>query len=224
MTTNTTLPALSQLAAYLFSRRELLSNNWRSRCQDDALMPAGANLTREEFNDRVPELLNILNEQLQARSDETDICQKAGEHGFHRWHKAYTLIATLAELMDLARLEAGQQKLTLSQFDVAKELQKWVQDAQPLANQRGLTLQGDGPGSLVVQDESVENLAIMQRINKLFTDRPELGVRQVQKEISTDDNSINIKRIHRLMSLIRCDQPTLPIFQCLLDSCILCSY
>lgn len=52
------------------------------------------------------------------------------------------------------------------------------------------------------QGESAENLALMERIDKLFTDRPELGVRRMQKEISTDDNPVNIKRIHRLMRLM----------------------
>lgn len=42
----------------------------------------------------------------------------------------------------------------------------------------------------------------MERIDKLFTDRPEMGVRRMQKEISTVDNPVNIKRVHRLMRLM----------------------
>lgn len=47
--------------------------------------------------------------------------------------------------------------------------------------------------------ESVENLALMEQIDKLFTDRPEMGVRRMHQEISTLDNPVNIKRVHRLM-------------------------
>jgi putative transposase len=50
--------------------------------------------------------------------------------------------------------------------------------------------------------ESAENLALMERIDKLFTERPEMGVRRMQQEISTVDNPVNLKRVHRLMRLM----------------------
>ena len=50
--------------------------------------------------------------------------------------------------------------------------------------------------------ESVENLALMARIDKLFTDRPELGVRRMQQELTTTDSPVNLKRVRRLMRLM----------------------
>jgi putative transposase len=50
--------------------------------------------------------------------------------------------------------------------------------------------------------ESSDNLVLMERIDKLFTERPEMGVRRMHQEISTLDNPINIKRVHRLMRLM----------------------
>lgn len=50
--------------------------------------------------------------------------------------------------------------------------------------------------------ESSDNLVLMERIDKLFTERPEMGVRRMHQEISTPDNLINIKRVHRLMRLM----------------------
>ena len=50
--------------------------------------------------------------------------------------------------------------------------------------------------------ESSENLVLMERIDKLFTERPEMGIRRMQKEISTADNPVNLKRVHRLMRLM----------------------
>ena len=50
--------------------------------------------------------------------------------------------------------------------------------------------------------ESAENLALMVRIDKLFTDRPELGVRRMQQELTTTNSPINIKRVRRLMRLM----------------------
>lgn len=50
--------------------------------------------------------------------------------------------------------------------------------------------------------ESAENLALMLRIDKLFADRPELGVRRMQQELTTPDEPLNAKRIRRLMRLM----------------------
>jgi putative transposase len=50
--------------------------------------------------------------------------------------------------------------------------------------------------------ESVENLALMARIDKLFTDRPELGVRRMQQELTTIGSPVNLKRVRRLMRLM----------------------
>lgn len=50
--------------------------------------------------------------------------------------------------------------------------------------------------------ESAENLALMLRIDKLFTDRPELGVRRMQQELTIPSYPLNAKRIRRLMRLM----------------------
>lgn len=42
----------------------------------------------------------------------------------------------------------------------------------------------------------------MERIDKLFTARPEMGVRRMYHELNRADNPINIKRIRRLMHLM----------------------
>ena len=50
--------------------------------------------------------------------------------------------------------------------------------------------------------ESATNLALMLRIDKLFTDRPEMGVRRMHQELTTEAEPLNIKRIRRLMRLM----------------------
>lgn len=42
----------------------------------------------------------------------------------------------------------------------------------------------------------------MLRIDKLFTDRPEMGVRRMHQELTTDVEPLNIKRIRRLMRVM----------------------
>lgn len=50
--------------------------------------------------------------------------------------------------------------------------------------------------------ESSQNLALMERIDKLFTARPEMGVRRMYHELTTQEEPVNIKRIRRLMRLM----------------------
>lgn len=50
--------------------------------------------------------------------------------------------------------------------------------------------------------ESAVNLALMARIDKLFTDRPELGVRRMHQELTAPDLPLNPKRMRRLMRLM----------------------
>lgn len=50
--------------------------------------------------------------------------------------------------------------------------------------------------------ESATNLALMLRIDKLFTDRPEMGVRRMHQELTTEADPLNIKRIRRLMRMM----------------------
>ena len=50
--------------------------------------------------------------------------------------------------------------------------------------------------------ETAQNLALMERIDKLFMARPEMGVRRMQQELTTDCEPLNIKRIRRLMRLM----------------------
>jgi putative transposase len=50
--------------------------------------------------------------------------------------------------------------------------------------------------------ESAQNLALMERLDKLLTARPERGVRRMYHELKTPDHTVNIKRIRRLMRLM----------------------
>lgn len=50
--------------------------------------------------------------------------------------------------------------------------------------------------------ESAQNLALMERIDKLFTARPELGVERMCQELTSSEHPINVKRVRRLMRLM----------------------
>lgn len=70
----------------------------------------------------------------------------------------------LAQLLDLARLEAGQEKVQLTQVDAGKLLTDLVYGYQPLANDRGLLLTAKGPAKLLVECDQVHLHRIVQNL------------------------------------------------------------
>nr|WP_295927645.1 sensor histidine kinase [uncultured Dyadobacter sp.] len=66
----------------------------------------------------------------------------------------------VTQLMDLARLEAGQETMQMQRFDAGQLLTDLVIGYQPLAAERGLTLKSDGPAHLDVRCDPV----LLQRI------------------------------------------------------------
>ncbi|AUD01817.1 sensor histidine kinase [Spirosoma pollinicola] len=289
--------ALAELAAYLFTRRESILNKWRSACEQDPTLGRVSALSREEFNNLLPLVLNILEERILNKPSEVDATTTAQAHGLHRWHKAHGLMDTLHELnhltqtlfselrlfgqlfprverdvlldvqqhisglmqetidgsvakydklqrlqatnrantlqqavdqmaelsqqrgdvlrqsthdlrgsfgiinsaayllkdeglseperqqfvdmlsrnlgtvqtmltslMDLSRLEAGQEPLQIESFDAAGLLQEMVASAQPVAAERNIILQADGPPSLMVKTDRIKLQRIVQNL------------------------------------------------------------
>jgi signal transduction histidine kinase len=70
----------------------------------------------------------------------------------------------LTELMDLARLQAGQETRQVAPFDAAVELAQICANAQPAAIEKGLYLKADGPVSLPVEGDRVKFGRIVQNL------------------------------------------------------------
>lgn len=70
----------------------------------------------------------------------------------------------LGNLMDLSRLESGAETLQIQQVDAGKLLTELVASAQPMASERGLVLQGNGPASLEVETDPVKLQRIAQNL------------------------------------------------------------
>jgi len=288
---------LVSLTNYLLARREAILNAWRTVCSKDPIMHNGPALSREEFNDHMPVILNILEQQIRNEQPEADLCEQAAEHGLHRWHKGYDLPELLREiahwgacvstelttylglcpnteavviqraytifhqlqselvqsstlrydelqrteaanrvyslqqaldtvnqleqqrsellrmtshdlrgglsviqgaayqldqpgstdgertemlqmlqrnldkirglllqLTDLARLEAGQDPSVTQSFDVSELINSLVESARPLANERGLVLQADGPDQLFIDSDPIKIQRIVQNL------------------------------------------------------------
>jgi len=288
---------LAELVSYLFTRREAILNKWRTSCEADPTLGKVSALSREEFNNLLPLVLEALEQRLLGTPPKVDSAATAEAHGLHRWHKAHSLIDTMQELhhlnqtlygeldlfqrlfpqveaalligvqpkiaqfmqeiisgsirkydelqrlqatnrartlqqaldqmqalseqrgdvlresthdlrgsfgiinsaayllqtegldeadraqfmdmlnrnlgnvqtmltslMDLSRLEAGQEKLTINSFDASQLLREMVASAQPMAAERSIVLQADGPDTLPVETDPVKLQRIVQNL------------------------------------------------------------
>lgn len=92
------------LAAYLTSRHDAILLSWREMAEADAALATASTLSRVQFNDHIPDVLNGLVRRLEMwRDTETSTSQRdsdeatteegkdAAEHGLHRWQQGYNL-------------------------------------------------------------------------------------------------------------------------------------
>ncbi|WP_170061136.1 sensor histidine kinase [Spirosoma aerolatum] len=114
--TNVSQPSpLAPIAAYLLAKREIIFNTWRTRIENDRLaMPTAATLARDEFNDQIPLILDVLDCRLLGRPEKWSPFEKAKEHGLHRWQKGYSLTELLQELAHLHQLLVYELELFVS--------------------------------------------------------------------------------------------------------------
>jgi signal transduction histidine kinase len=75
-----------------------------------------------------------------------------------------SLQSMLKDLMDLSRLEAGQEKRNIATFDVAADLVQLCVSLQPMATERGLFLESEGPEALEVNGDAVKIRRVAQNL------------------------------------------------------------
>ena len=75
-----------------------------------------------------------------------------------------SLTALLNDLMNQARLEAGQERRQIKEFDVAVLLNELCANMEPLAIERGLFLTTSGPATLKVEGDPVKAQRIVQNL------------------------------------------------------------
>ncbi|MBO0948975.1 sensor histidine kinase [Fibrella forsythiae] len=94
--------AIKDLVDFLFNRRETVLNNWRSACEADTSLKKIAILSREEFNNLMPIMFDILEQQLLGEKPLVEPATAARAHGLHRWQKSLGLPELLKELHHLS--------------------------------------------------------------------------------------------------------------------------
>ncbi len=93
--------SIAELVNFLFSRREAILSNLRTACERDPALSSIRSLSREEFNNLLPIVLNNLERRLLGQPEEADPLLTASAHGLHRFQKAHALSEVLRELNHL---------------------------------------------------------------------------------------------------------------------------
>ncbi len=94
---------LSALAADLRARREAMLDAWRAYGDAVPGRNIAATLSRVQFNDHIPDVLDALSNSLEAWPEETNPISEEieddeiSEHGLQRWQQGYSLSEVLRE-------------------------------------------------------------------------------------------------------------------------------
>jgi signal transduction histidine kinase len=94
---------LSALASELLDRREDILESWRAYGDAGPERNIGASLTRAQFNDHIPNVLDCLADTLRVWPDPRDPVaerienEKVFEHGLQRWQQGYQLSELIRE-------------------------------------------------------------------------------------------------------------------------------
>ncbi len=95
--------ALKGLAAFLATRREAILTAWRRTVDGDPELTTASTITRAQFIDHIPAVLDAFEwrlsaeraaDQAQAREEQK---ASAAEHGLHRWQQGYNQPETMCE-------------------------------------------------------------------------------------------------------------------------------
>src|ERR1700676_2744851 len=84
---------LAALATHLAARRADVLRTWQAAVELDPELTTSSSLSRAQFNDHIPQVLDAFERRLQAENaaDREDAFaeqkKSAGEHGLHRWQR-----------------------------------------------------------------------------------------------------------------------------------------
>ncbi|GAB3939723.1 hypothetical protein GCM10028805_00560 [Spirosoma harenae] len=123
--------AIDELVAYLFNRRETLLNNWRAACSSDPALKKISVLSREEFNNLMPIILDALEQRLLGKLPDVNPLIAAQSHGLQRWQKSLELPALAKEYNHLSvvlfdELSLFRQLFPKVEPDVILQAQKQI--------------------------------------------------------------------------------------------------
>lgn len=167
---------LSFLARHLSTRRKAILGNWQRSVELDPELTTSSSLSRAQFNDHIPQVLEAFERRLQAQEpaekDDAFEQQKisAAEHGLHRWQQGYNQRETIREWGHL-------------HYCILNELERYGRDhveleltAMPVARRALVRLCGEGVCESAARYEQLQRTEAASRVRDL-----ENALRQLQE-------------------------------------------
>jgi len=105
---------IDELADHIRDRRDAILQSWRTGVESDPALTAASTLTRAQFNDHIPEVLDNFERSLRAKtprqedSARLDQQQSAADHGTHRWQQGYDQRQVMREWLHLQLCLLGE--------------------------------------------------------------------------------------------------------------------
>lgn len=90
----------TELSEYLTARRVMILRAWRAAVDADAKQTTASSLTRSQFNDHIPEILDSFERRLHAGANNNagqDGKEDEVKHSLTRWHQGYRLQELMQE-------------------------------------------------------------------------------------------------------------------------------
>lgn len=127
---------LAALARYLADRREPILENWRQTAESDTESTIGSSLSRAQFNDHIPAMLDAFEHRLCAQDNEDgqqaveQQNESAADHGMVRWQQGYDQRQVMREwsllhlclLDELEHYAATHRELDFSTMPIARRV------------------------------------------------------------------------------------------------------
>jgi signal transduction histidine kinase len=102
--TDTLSTELEGLASHLAAQRQAILDTWRAAARNDPEQPTASSLTRSQFNDHIPTVLDAFERKLRstvgsrgAAAADRDMEREQVKHGLERWQQGYRLQELMRE-------------------------------------------------------------------------------------------------------------------------------
>ena len=171
--------ALKMLASHLARRRDTILSEWRRAVDADPELMTASTITRAQFVDHIPAVLDAFEWRLSAR-DPADRAQardeqmeSAAEHGLHRWQQGYNQPETMCEwghlhlclLQELENYQALDSQVEPRAMQIARrELVRLCSDGMRASASRYARLQQTEAASRVSELEAaLDQLKVLEQ-------------------------------------------------------------
>jgi signal transduction histidine kinase len=158
---------LSGLASWLAGRRDQILRDWHSAIARDPQVSTPTGVSRTQFNDHIPQVLDAFERRLQAENEvdkaqaHSDEKRSASEHGLHRWQQGYNQREAIREWGHL-------QYVLLSELEEYGRTHPQLQaSAMPVARRALVRLCGEGVAESAARYERLQRAEAAGRMREL---------------------------------------------------------